>query len=333
MPLTKILTHYTPSKGVPELREGIVKKLGRNGISADPEEVIVTSGASEALEIALLALLDEGDEVLLPDPGFVSYAPLARIAGGVPVPFEVREEEDFRINPKVIGEKITEKTKAIIINSPGNPTGAVSEKKDVSDIAALADEHGLYVISDEVYDEIIYEGRHHSLGKYTDHAITVNAFSKSFAMTGLRLGYIHAKEEVVEEMLKIHQYIQATTCSLSQAAAIAALEAGNKFTKKMVKELKKRRDLIVKLLNEIQDVRCNKPKGAFYAFSNFRAVGESSKLATSILKEAKVVVTPGTAFGENGEGYLRFSYATSEENIKEGLERISNYLNIYMGQM
>jgi aspartate aminotransferase len=325
------LTHYTTGKGLINLREGIVKKLSKNGVSANPEEVVVTSGASEALEIALLALVDPGDEVLIPDPGFVSYAPLTRIAGGVPVPFELREEDNFELNPESLEKLITTNTRAIIMNSPSNPTGAVFSKKTVKELANIAEEQGLYVISDEVYDEILYEGKHYSLGRYTDQSITVNSFSKSFAMTGLRLGYVHAKEDVVEEMLKIHQYIQASTCSLSQAAAIAALESADEFTRNIVKVLKRRRDLIMRLLSEIPVVECTEPKGAFYVFPNFKAYGDSSKLALNILKEARVVVTPGAAFGRGGRGHLRFSYSNSKEKIAEGLSRISNYLNIYMG--
>jgi aspartate aminotransferase len=328
--LQRDFTHYTPGKGLLELREGIVKKLDSNGISASPEEIIVTSGASEALEIALLALLNEGDEVVIPDPGFVSYVPLTRIAGGVPVPFEVKEEERFEFNPVAIEEKITERTKAIIINTPGNPTGAVSDKKDIKEIAKIAEKHNVNVISDEVYDEIIYEGVHHSIGRYTDLAITVNSFSKTYAMTGLRLGYLHAREDAVDEMLKIHQYVQASTSSLSQAAAVAALQAGTRFTKEMVRTLLKRRDLIVGMLREIDGIECLPPKGAFYVFPNFATYGSSSNLALDLLKNAKVVVTPGTAFGKYGEGFLRLSYATSERNIVEGLKRISDYLNIYM---
>jgi aspartate aminotransferase len=328
--LQRNFTHYTPGKGLLELREAISKKLTTNGIDADSAEIIVTSGASEALEIVLLALLDEGDEVIIPDPGFVSYAPLTRIAGGVPVPFEVKEEDGFEFDPVSIEEKITERTRAIIINTPGNPTGAVSDKKEIKEIARIAEEHSVYVISDEVYDEIIYAGEHHSIGRYTDLAITVNSFSKTYAMTGLRLGYLHARKEAVDEMLKIHQYIQASTCSLSQSAALAALQAGTRFTKEMVRTLSKRRDLIVGLLREIDGIECLPPKGAFYVFPNFTSFADSSKLALDILKNAKVVVTPGNAFGRWGEGYIRLSYATSEENITEGLKRISEYLNIYM---
>jgi aspartate aminotransferase len=328
--LKEDLTHYTPSKGLLGLREVIVNQLSGNGIEADTEEIIVTSGASEALEISLLALLNEGDEALIPDPGFVSYQPLIRIGGGVPVPFEVREEEGFDFNPKSIEEKITKKTKVIVINTPGNPTGAVLKKEDLEEIARIADEHELYIISDEVYDKIVYEGEHISIGRYSDNVITVKSFSKNYAMTGLRLGYLHAKKEVVEEMLKIHQYIQASACSLSQAAAIAALKGGGEFTKEMVEVLKKRRNLILQRLNDFEGVSCKPPNGAFYVFPNFKVYGPSSKLTLDILKHTGVIVTPGTAFGGNGEGYLRFSYATSEKNIEEGLDRIRDYLNIYM---
>jgi aspartate aminotransferase len=323
-------THYTPSKGIIELREAISRKLSGNGIPNEPGEVIVTSGASEALEISLLSLVDEGDEVIIPDPGFVSYAPLTRIAGGVPVPFKVDDDEGFQINPKIVESKITKRTKAIIINSPANPTGAVSEKKDVKEIAKIADENELVIISDEVYDEITYGKKHYSAGRFSDRVITVNSFSKSFAMTGLRLGYLHAKKDAVEEILKIHQFAQASACSISQAAALAALKSGEGFTKKMVKILKQRRDLIVKLLNDIEGIKCLNPDGAFYVFPNVSSFGNSSALVMDILKETGVIVTPGNAFGEWGEGFMRLSYATSEENIIKGLGRLTDYLNIYM---
>ena len=325
-------THYTPSKGLPELRELISKKLGGNGIKAGAEEIIVTSGASEALEIALLALVDPGDEVLIPDPGFVSYAPLTRIAGGVPVTFPIEDEEGFEFNPEYIEERITPRTKTIIVNSPSNPTGAVTGKKKIKEIAGIAEANDVFVVSDEVYDEIVYEGAHTSIGRYTDLAVTVNGFSKNFAMTGLRLGYLHSREKAVEEMLKIHQYVQASTCSLSQAAAVAALKEKSMFTEKMVRELRRRRDLIVKLLNELEGIGCKKPSGAFYVFPSFYGFGNSSKLAMDLLKETNVVVTPGTVFGKKGEGHLRFSYSASKDRISEGIKRIEGYLNIYMEQ-
>jgi aspartate aminotransferase len=325
--LEEDFTHYTPNKGITELREALVKKLKKeSGVKTNVEEIIVTSGASEALLLAILATVNPGDEILIPDPGFVSFKPLVRVAGGIPVPIPIKEENEFVFDLEDIKEKITEKTKMIITNSPSNPTGAVFSKDIVKGIAELCEEYDLFVLSDEVYEEIIYEGKHYSIGKYTDKAITVNGFSKSYAMTGLRLGYVQAKLETIEEMLKIHQYIQASTCSLSQRAALAALQTSKKFIKKMVKTFKGRRDLIVELLNEIDDVNCLKPPGAFYVFPNFSKHGKSGKLVMDFLKDAKVVTTPGTAFGDYGEGYIRFSYATSEDEIAEGIKRIKNYL-------
>ncbi len=321
------LTHYTPGKGIPELREAIAEKLRKRGIHRDSKDMIVTSGASEALEIALLAMVDEGDEVLLPDPGFVSYAPLTRIAGGTPVAYRISEEDSFEPQPSEIRDKLTSRTKVLIINSPGNPTGAVSQRSDIEEIARIAEENDIFILSDEVYEEIIYRGEHHSPCQYTDKAITVSGFSKSYSMTGLRLGYVHAKAEIVEEMLKVHQYVQASACSLSQAAAVAALKTGTSFTNRVRKELKARRDLMVDLLNEIRGVECKKPDGAFYVFTSFSKYGSSGALSMNLLKEAEVITTPGTAFGRNGEGYLRLSYGTSEKNIIEGLGRIKRYLH------
>jgi aspartate aminotransferase len=324
--LEKDQTHYTPSKGLQELRIGIAKRLNQKGIKADHECIIVTSGASEALEISLLTLVEEGDEVLIPDPGFVSYAPLTRISGGKPVPYPVKAQNSYELDSASIEEKMSSKVKALIINTPANPTGAVSEKKEIKKMAKLADEWGVHIISDEVYDEIVYEGQHHCIGKYSDLAVTVNSFSKNYGMTGLRLGYLHGSEDLVNEALKIHQYVQASTNSLSQAAAIAALKGGNAFTKRMVGVLRSRRDLTVRLLNKIDGVKCMNPRGAFYVFADFSSYGNSSTMAQGLLRKARVVVTPGAAFGSNGEGYLRFSYATSEENIIQGFERVSDYL-------
>ncbi|MFQ6137207.1 MAG: pyridoxal phosphate-dependent aminotransferase [Candidatus Hydrothermarchaeales archaeon] len=321
--LDEDFTHYTPSKGIMELREALVKKLkSENGIISNVEEIIVTSGASEALALGILTIVDPGEEVIIPDPGFVSYPPLIRTANGVPVPVQVKEENEFDFDVNDIEERITTNTKAIIINSPSNPTGAVSSKDVIKGIAQICDEKGIFVISDEVYEKIIYEGKHHSIAKFTDMAITINSFSKSYAMTGLRLGYVHSKLEIIEEMLKIHQYLQASTSSLSQRAALAALREGEKFINEMVGTFRERRDIMVELLNEIRDVDCLKPRGAFYAFPNFSKRGNSRELVMEFLKKAKVVATPGTAFGDHGEGYVRFSYATSRSNIEEGIRRI-----------
>jgi aspartate aminotransferase len=324
--LEEDFTHYTPNKGIPELRRAIAERLREKGVAVGEEEIILTSGASEALHIAILALVEGGDEVLIPDPGFVSYKPLVEIAGGRAVSYPLREEDGFDLDVEAVKELITGKTKMIIINSPSNPTGAVFSKASIKGIAEVCEDSRVVALSDEVYDEIVYEGEHHSLRRYLREAVVVNGFSKSYAMTGLRLGYVYASSGVVEEMLKVHQYIQASTCSLSQRAALAALASGG-FVKGMVAELRARRDLIVALLREIPGVTCLKPKGAFYVFPNFSGYGDSKSMALKLLREAKVVTTPGTAFGKLGEGYLRLSYAVKKEKIREGIERIRRCLN------
>ncbi len=326
--LERDFTHYTPNKGIAELREAIAEKLRReNRIDASAEDIIVTSGASEALHIAILALVEPQDEVLVPDPGFVSYSPLVRLAGGVPVSYRLSEESGFEPGLEELEAKLSRRTKLIIVNSPGNPTGAVFSRQTVRGIAKLAESEGIPLLSDEVYERIIYEGEHHSFARYCAETITVNGFSKSYAMTGLRLGYVHAPGEAIEEMLKIHQYVQASTVSLSQLAALAALEQGEGHVREMVARFKKRRDLIMREISELPEVTCTVPKGAFYAFPNFSRYGSSGELAMALLEQAKVVVTPGTAFGDAGEGYLRLSFATSEENITEGMRRIKEYLD------
>ncbi|WP_456475486.1 pyridoxal phosphate-dependent aminotransferase [Candidatus Pyrohabitans sp.] len=325
--LAEDFTHYTPNKGIEELRSAIAVKLREeNGIEASDEDIIVTSGASEALHLAILALVEPGDEVLMPSPGFVSYSPLVRLAGGVPVEYVVGESTAFEPRVEELEGKLSNRTKLIIVNSPSNPTGAVFSRRTVREIARLAESEGLALLSDEVYEKIIYEGEHHSFARYYRDTITVNGFSKSYAMTGLRLGYVHAPSEAIEEMLKIHQYIQASVVSLSQLAALAALRRGEEHVREMVERFKQRRDLIMKEIEELPGVTCLSPRGAFYAFPNFSAHGSSQELAMRLLKHAKVVVTPGTAFGSAGEGYLRFSFATAEENIIEGMRRVREYL-------
>lgn len=323
--LREDFTHYTPNKGIIELRERLASNFEKKGIATSPEEIIITSGASEALFLAIMAVVDIGDEVLIPDPGFVSFRPMVRMAGGVPISVPLREEDGFIVDIEEVKKRISKKTKMLIVNSPSNPTGAVFPKETIKGLAEVCKDSGIVALSDEVYEKIIYEGMHHSIGEYMDEAIIVNAFSKTYAMTGLRLGYLRANSEMVEEMLKIHQYIQASTCSLSQRAALVALDCED-FVRDMVSIFKKRRELAVKLLNEIDGVSCLEPKGAFYVFPNFSRFGGSGELAMELLREAKVVTTPGTAFGEYGEGFLRLSYATREDLIAEGIERIRKYL-------
>ncbi|MGB9845047.1 pyridoxal phosphate-dependent aminotransferase [Methanothermobacter tenebrarum] len=310
-------THYTPNKGILELREAIAEKLRvENNINRDPEDIIVTVGASEALYMCTQALIDKGDEVLIPDPGFLSYDACVKLAEGKPIPVPL-EGKNFRMNPERVESLIGENTKAIILNSPSNPTGAVMEKDDTKAIAELAEEKNIIIISDEVYEKIIYEKKHYSPGQFTENAIIVNGFSKTYAMTGLRIGYLTAPTEIIEELLKIHQYNTACAPSISQAAALAALKGPQGAVDRMVAEFRRRRDLMFKRLNSM-GIECNKPSGAFYMFPH---VGDEIKFTNKALK-AGVVVVPGSAFGPNGKNHIRFSYATSYEKIKEAMDRI-----------
>jgi len=239
-------THYTVNKGIIELREAISAKLKEdNGIKVSPDNVIVTVGASEGLQIALNALVDVGDEVLIPDPGFVSYDASVKLVGGRSVSVKLTDEDEFRMTPEKVQENITSKTRAVIINSPSNPTGSVMTKEDIKGVAQIADDHGIAVISDEIYEKIIYDEKHYSPGTYTENSITINGFSKAYAMTGFRIGYVAAGHEITEEMLKVHQYNTACASSISQKAALAALEGPQDSIDDMVKEFRRRRDLII----------------------------------------------------------------------------------------
>lgn len=307
-------TKYTHNAGIRELREAISEKFRKeNKLDYSPDEILVTSGASEALYIALRAILDEGDEVLVPDPGFVSYSNLTILCGGVPV--GVPLEEDFTLSPDRVMEFLSERTRAIILNSPSNPTGAVQSRESIRGIAEIAEDHELVIISDEVYEYFVYEGEHHSPGCFTDNCITVNATSKSYAMTGWRLGYLGAPKEFVEQMIKVHQYVQACAPSISQYAALAALRGSRDFVEMMVGEFRKRRDFVYEALREL-DFEVQKPKGAFYIFPK---VENSFEFTMELLKRG-VITVPGRAFGRNGEGYVRISYATKMENLKKAME-------------
>ena len=322
--LEEDFTHYTPGKGIPELRDAIARREEEKGAPMDDKDVIITSGASEALHLATLALVEAGDEVLIPDPGFVSYRPLVELAGGRAVLYPLMEE-DFDIDLEAFTELITPETRMIILNSPSNPTGGVLSKKTLRGIAELAQDGGISIMSDEVYDDIVYDCPHVSPVKYAENTIVVKGFSKSYAMTGLRLGYAYAEGDVVEAMLKVHQYIQASTCSLSQCAALAALSCGS-YLSGMVAELRDRRDLILRELRKIPGIRCSVPGGAFYVFPDTSSYGPSKALAMKLLREGRVVITPGTAFGRRGEGYVRISFAAGKDKIKEGINRIRRCL-------
>lgn len=311
-------THYTSNNGIIELREAISCKLAdENKVEADPENITVTVGASQALYVCLQALVNKGDEVLIPDPGFLSYDAFVKLAEGKMVPISLKEENEFQMTPEDVLDKITDKTKAIILNSPANPTGAVMQKEDIKGIAEIAEDHNIFLLSDEVYEHIIYEGKHYSAGRYTDNAITINAFSKTYAMTGFRIGYIAAKPEITEEILKVHQYNVACTSSLSQIAGLEALLGPQDCVLEMVAEFKRRRDLIVKRLNEM-GIPFKAPKGAFYAFPKVNNSAEFVKEAIN----AGVIVVNGASFGKCGDGHFRISYAASYEKLEEAMNRL-----------
>ena len=311
-------THYTVNKGIVELREAISAKLERdNDISVSPDEIIVTVGASEGLMIALNALVDAGDEVLIPDPGFVSYDASVKLAGGRSVPVKLTDEEKFKLTPELVQENITDKTKAMVINSPSNPTGSVMGKGDIKGVAEIAADHDIALISDEIYEKIIYDAKHYSPASYTDNCITINGFSKAYAMTGFRIAYVAALPEITEEMLKVHQYSTACASSISQKAALAALEGPQDSIDVMVREFRRRRDLVVSRLRGM-GLGCVEPEGAFYVFPR---VKDPDSFVTKAL-EKDVIMVPGSSCGVYGEDHVRISYATSYECIEEAMDRL-----------
>lgn len=307
-------THYTPNKGYIELREEIVKKFKKdNGIKTDSENIIVTVGASEALYMCAQAFIEKGDEVILPNPSFLSYEACINLADGKITPVNCKMENEFKLKASDVEEKINKNTKAIILNSPSNPTGAVMEKEDIKSIADLSMDNDFLIISDEIYEKIIYDKKHYSPAKWSDNVITLNGFSKTYAMTGLRIGYLNANEELCEELLKIHQYNIACATTTSQRGALEALRGPQDEVEKMIAEFKKRRNLIVKRLNEMGYETVN-AEGAFYVFPKI----EDENFVQNAAK-AGVITVPGAAFGSNGKGHVRMSYANSYENIKKAM--------------
>jgi aminotransferase len=325
-------TAYTSNYGLLELREKIAVKLEKeNNIKADPKkQILITTGTSEALDLAFRAILDPGDEVIVPEPSYVSYNPCVWFAHCRPVSVPMKEENEFRVQPEDIEKKITKKTKAVIVASPNNPTGGVLRKKELEGIARLALKHDLTVISDELYEYLVYDNeKHYSIGSFKgmqNRTITINGFSKGFAFTGWRLGYVTASQEVIENMMKIHQYTMLSAPTISQHAALKFDESG-RYTREMVSEYDKRRRLLVKGLNEIPKLSCIMPKGAFYVFANIKKTGlKSEEFAERLLREANVAVVPGSSFGKSGEGYIRMSYSVSRETIREALGRMRKFM-------
>lgn len=311
-------THYSQNKGEPVLRESIAKKLDKdNDIKVSSDDVIVTVGASEALYSSIQALIDPKDDVLIPDPGFLSYAECVRLAGANSIPVKSSSENGFKTTVEDVENALTENTKAIVINSPCNPTGAVMEKEDIKAISDLATDKEFIVLSDEIYEKIIYDKKHHSFQTYTDNAVTINGFSKAYAMTGLRVGYCASNPDIIEEILKVHQYNVACIDTATQVACNTALTSSQDCVKEMTNEFKKRRDLVVNSLNDM-GLDCIMPDGAFYVF--FHADNPEEFVKKAVKED--VILVPGGAFGEEGKEFIRLSYAQSYDNLAEAMKRL-----------
>ncbi len=332
--LDRGMTHYGPNAGLMMLREALAWKLKeQNGIDADPRtQIMVTIGANQALLMGLATFLRDGEEVLIPGPMFVSYAPAVILAGGKPVEVPTYEENEFRLSVEDLEKHVTEKTRALIINTPNNPTGAVLTRKDLEEIGNFAVEHDLIVFSDEVYEHFVYDGaRNHSIASLDgmfERTITINGFSKTFAMTGWRLGFVAAPEWIIERMTRFQMYNATCPVTFAQYAAAKALkdERSWKAVEEMRREYERRRDLVWKRLNEM-GLPTLKPKGAFYIFPRVKDTGLTSKeFSELMLREAKVAVVPGSAFGSAGEGYIRISYATAYEKLEEAMDRMEKVL-------
>jgi len=320
-------THYGPSAGLPELREAIAKHTAETrGVPVSPEQVVVTPGAKPIMFFTILALVGRGDEVIYPNPGFPIYESVINFVGGVPVPIPLREEQDFGFDLALFEQRLSSRTKLIIVNSPENPTGGVLDRGQVERIARLAGERGIPVLTDEIYRQFLYEGEFVSFyaqpGMHT-RAILLDGFSKSYAMTGWRLGYGVMPADLAEHVTRLMVNSNSCTASFVQLAGVAALQGDHAPVTRMVAEFRRRRDLLVEGLNRLPGVRCRRPRGAFYVFPNITGTGRSSaEVAERLLQEAGVAVLSGAAFGAHGEGYLRISYANSEANLARALERM-----------
>jgi len=328
-------THYGPNAGLPMLREAVARKLKeQNGIEADPKsEIMITVGANQAFLMGLATFLKDGEEVLIPSPMFVTYAPAVVLAGGKPVEVPTYEENEFRLSVDDLEKHVSDRTRALIINTPNNPTGAVLTKKDVEEIADFAVEHDLIVFSDEVYEHFVYDGARNysiaSLDGMFERTITINGFSKTFAMTGWRLGFVAAPSWIIEKMVRFQMYNATCPVTFVQYAAAKALEDERswKAVEEMRKEYDRRRNLVWRRLNEM-GLPTVKPKGAFYIFPRIRDTGLTDhEFSELMLKEARVAVVPGSAFGKAGEGYIRISYATAYEKLEEAMDRMEKVLN------
>lgn len=324
-------TFYTSNAGLAELKTEISRYLKRRfRLPYTAEEVLVTVGGSEAIDIAFRAMLDPGDEVIIPEPCFVSYLPCVKMAGGQPVRLALEEKDEFKLTKEKLLSVLTEKTKIVVLPFPNNPTGAIMTKEELQDIASVIREKDLFVVSDEIYSELSYQGDHVSIASLpgmAERTIVINGFSKSYAMTGWRLGYAAGPEKIIRQMIKVHQYVIMCAPTTSQYAAIEALQHGDEDVARMRESYDERRRFLVKELNDM-GLPCFEPMGAFYVFPGISRFGMTSEeFATRLLHQERVAVVPGSAFGECGEGYLRISYAYSIENLKLALGKIQNFID------
>ncbi|WP_251316280.1 pyridoxal phosphate-dependent aminotransferase [Flintibacter muris] len=319
---------YTSNYGTPELRQAIADKLKRdNNIDYKAEEILVTIGVGEGTYAAVAAFTEPGDEILVPDPVWLNYIHVPHFFGAVPVSYALKEENDYQIDLDQIESLITPKTKMLVINTPGNPTGVVQSYETLEKLAEIAKKHDLIVVSDEIYEKLVYDGAKHvsiaALPGMKERTITLNGFSKCYSMTGWRLGYVAAPVEFIKAMVRVHAYINTCAPSFVQEAGITALEKAEPDVQEMVKEYQRRRDYTVSAINAIDGLSCKTPGGAFYIFVNIKQLGKTSaEMADYLLETAKIAAVPGSAFGPQGEGYIRLSYACSYERIVEAMERM-----------
>lgn len=334
------MTKYTPAAGTLDLRKAVAKKFkDENGLDYAPTDIVISNGAKHSLVNAFMAILNPGDEVIVPAPFWVSYPEMIKIADGVPVILNTKEENDFKASVEDFEKALSQKTKAIVLNSPSNPTGMVYTEEELRKIADFAVRHNVYVISDEIYEHLIYEGKHVSIASFNEKikalTIVINGVSKTYAMTGWRIGYAAAAPEIAKIMSNIQSHASSNPNSIAQAATIAALQGGMDEVEMMKKHFVKRRDYMIETINSIDGVSCKKPQGAFYIMMSIKGligkefygkiINNSNDFANLFLEKAKVAVVPGNGFG--ADEYVRWSYATSMENIKEGLERLKKLLN------
>jgi aminotransferase len=331
-------TKYTSGSGIIELRKAISRKLeNENKVYYDPKkEIVISAGATAGINLALQATLDEGDEILVPNPGWATYVYAVKLVGAIPVLYDLRSESSYSFERDTVERLVTPRTKAILINSPSNPMGSVFSQKDLQTVADFSKDNDLKVLSDEVYEKFIYQDsdnseiRHTSIASLPDmkyRSVTINSFSKTYAMTGWRVGYVAGNESVADAMAKINTAAASCISSISQFAALEALEGPQDSVGTMIEKYRERRDATVRILNEIRGFHCNLPRGAFYAFPQIRETGlNSTDLSMKILEQAHVSTVPGSAFGSNGEGHIRIAYANSLSNIQLALERISKIM-------